>query len=231
MAKAVVVCSGGIDSVTLAYHVAQTVRPYNLALISFDYGQKHAKELLYAEAIAERLGAAWHFVDLTSVTPLLTSALTTTGAVIPEGHYADENMKATVVPNRNAIMLSIAFGLAASMGAEAVYAGFHAGDHPIYPDCRAEFANAFETMERIALEGIASVSLITPFIASTKANIVSHGHQLEVPFVDTWSCYVGGELHCGKCGTCVERKIAFRDAGVIDPTMYVDTAYGMGFPS
>jgi 7-cyano-7-deazaguanine synthase len=129
-------------------------------------------------------------------------------------------MRVTVVPNRNAIMLSVAFGVAASRGYDAVAIGVHTGDHAIYPDCRAEFIQAFDRMERVSLGEWWRVGLMAPFVHMTKADIVTVGDDIGIPFADTWSCYEGGEVHCGRCGTCVERKEAFGLAGVPDPTVY-----------
>jgi 7-cyano-7-deazaguanine synthase len=221
--KTLVVCSGGLDSVTLAHKVAaeQTLT----RLVSFDYGQRHRKELDSAHACADRLGVPHDLVDISAVGQLLTGSALTSGEPVPEGHYAEDTMRITVVPNRNAIMLAIAFGVAAAEQAEAVAAAVHGGDHFIYPDCRPEFVEAFETMQRHALEGLASITLYTPFVRQRKADIVREGARLGVPFADTWSCYQGGERHCGRCGTCVERREAFDLAGVDDPTPYEDPDY------
>jgi len=165
------------------------------------------------------LNAKWSLVDLRALGALLPgSALTDPSVEVPEGHYEAESMKATVVPNRNAIMLSIAFGIAAAEGATGVAAGFHAGDHAIYPDCRPMFVDRFAAMQLASLDY--PISLYTPFLYKSKADIVKEGTLLRVPFGLTWSCYRGGELHCGKCGTCVERREAFQLAGVDDPTEY-----------
>ncbi|HMN15838.1 MAG TPA: 7-cyano-7-deazaguanine synthase, partial [Bellilinea sp.] len=139
-----------------------------------------------------------------------------------DGHYADETMRVTVVPNRNAIMLSIAYAVAVAERADIVAAGIHAGDHPIYPDCRPAFAKAFDTMAYIANEGYAKLDLhfSAPFVHKTKTEIVTLGTALGVPYEHTWSCYKGNEIHCGTCGTCVERKEAFIQAGITDPTQY-----------
>ena len=218
--KAIVICSGGLDSVTLAHKIdsqAEVAR-----LISFDYGQRHKKELSYAARCAERLGVGHDIVDITTIGALLTGSALTDDVDVPDGHYAEETMKATVVPNRNAIMLAIAFGAAAAQNCDAVAAAVHGGDHFIYPDCRPDFINAFETMQGHALDGYANVSLYTPFVTIPKDAIVTQGAEIGVPFEDTWSCYKGGETHCGRCGTCVERREAFHLAGVKDPTVYAD---------
>ena len=224
--RAVAIVSGGLDSVTLAYGLAS--EGYDLHLLSMDYGQRHAKEIEYARLCAKRLGADFDVVDLSGVGRLLTgSALTTGGVDVPHGHYAADNMATTVVPNRNAIMLTVAYGVAVSGGAKLVAAGMHAGDHYVYPDCRPGFVRAFDAMQREAVEGFGdeSLRLHTPFIEKTKAEIVEIGAALDVPFADTWSCYEGGEIHCGLCGTCNERKEAFVQSGVPDPTVYRDPTY------
>jgi 7-cyano-7-deazaguanine synthase len=218
---AVALVSGGLDSVTLAHVLAD--EGWGLTLLSFDYGQRHVREIDGAVACASRLGAVHHVVDLTSVTALLSgSALTDATVAVPDGHYTDASMKATVVPNRNEIMLSIAVGAAVAAGAGAVAAAMHAGDHPIYPDCRPEFVDAFRTLARVANDGFAvdGFDVLTPFLGASKADIVRRGAALGVPFAETWSCYKGGVVHCGVCGTCVERREAFAVAGVVDPTEY-----------
>ena len=172
-----------------------------------------------------RLGVPHDIIDISAVGRLLTGSALTSGEQVPEGHYAEDTMRITVVPNRNAIMLAIAFGVAAAGQAQAVAAAVHGGNHFIYPDCRPDFIESFETMQRHALEGLASITLYTPFVRQSKADIVREGARLGVPFTDTWSCYQGGERHCGRCGTCVERREAFHLAGVDDPTLYEDPDY------
>lgn len=196
---------------------------YRLIAISFDYGQRHRKELEFAEQMAADLDAPWTLIDLhaAGLTSFLTgSALTDETVTVPDGHYADESMRITVVPNRNAIMLSIACALAVTRDAGAVAFGAHAGDHFIYPDCRPEFVHAFESMVNLAVDGLATLEIITPFLSMTKTAIVELGSELNVPFERTWSCYKGGTLHCGTCGTCFERREAFAQAQVVDPTTY-----------
>jgi 7-cyano-7-deazaguanine synthase len=220
--RTLVVCSGGLDSVTLAHKAA--AEHCLIHLVSFAYGQRHAKELAFARSCAARLGVAHDVIDITDIGPRLDSALTG-GAPVPEGYYAAETMRVTVVPNRNAIMLTIAFGLAVARGAEAVAAAVHGGDHFIYPDCRPDFVAAFAAMQRLALDGVARIALSTPFLRWRKADIVREGVRLGVPFAETWSCYGGGARHCGRCGTCVERCEAFHLAGAADPTDYDDTQF------
>lgn len=220
MSNAIAIVSGGMDSVTLAYLLAG--QGYSLHILSFDYGQLHRKELQYAGRCAQVLGARHDVIDLRVLQRLLVgSALTDPAVVVPDGHYADETMRATVVPNRNAVMLSIAYAVATAEGADAVATGVHAGDHPIYPDCRPEFVQSFAAMQRIATAGYGQAQLLAPFVHMGKHDIARLGADLGVPFADTWSCYKGQEIHCGTCGTCVERKEAFTLAGVTDPTVYL----------
>ena len=218
--KTVVICSGGLDSVTLAYKVA--AENELVALISFDYGQRHKKEITFAEICAKNLGTKHLVIDISHIGALLSGSALTDEIDVPDGHYAEETMKVTVVPNRNAIMLAIAYGIASARGAETVAAAVHGGDHFIYPDCRPAFIDAFQTMQNYALEDLVKIGLYTPFLNVAKADIVATGSKLAVPFASTWSCYKGGELHCGRCGTCVERLEAFAIAGVADPTEYLD---------
>ena len=221
--KTIVVCSGGLDSVVLAHKAA--AEEELLALLSFDYGQRHKKELQFAGECAVRLGVPHLLLDISSLGLLLSGSALTDEVAVPEGHYAEATMKTTVVPNRNAVMLAMAFAVGAARGAEAVAVAVHGGDHFIYPDCRPEFVEAFQRMEDLALDGVASLSLLTPFVHASKADIVTVGARLAVPFARTWSCYQGGEVHCGRCGTCVERLEAFSLAEVDDPTVYEDDTY------
>jgi 7-cyano-7-deazaguanine synthase len=225
VSSVVTTLSGGLDSVTLAHALAAD--GFDLIALSFHYGQRHAKELDRAARCADRLGAEHHVVDLRSVGALLTgSALTDAAVEVPEGHYTDASMAATVVPNRNAIMLSVAVGVAVARGAEAVATAVHAGDHTVYPDCRPEFIEAIEHEARVANEGFIADAfrVLAPFLHVAKDEIVRRGAALGVPFEETWSCYLGEELHCGRCGTCVERREAFELAGVSDPTPYAAVA-------
>lgn len=218
--KTIVICSGGLDSVSLAHVLAH--KGELVALVSFDYGQRHRKELDFAARAAARLGVPFHLIDMRTIGAALTGSALTDDLDVPDGHYAEETMRITVVPNRNAIMLTIAFGVAAAQGAEAVATAVHGGDHFIYPDCRPAFTDAFQTMQDAALDGYASVRLVTPYVHRSKADIVTDGARVGTPFAETWSCYKGGDIHCGRCGTCVERREAFDLAGVVDPTDYAD---------
>ena len=164
-------------------------------------------------------------IDISNISQYLSGSALTDDIDVPDGHYAEENMKTTVVPNRNAIMLSIAFGVAAGEKSSAVAAAVHAGDHFIYPDCRPEFVDTFRAMQNCALEGVWDVDLYAPFVNISKADIAKIGHDLGVKFENTWSCYKGGKIHCGRCGTCVERQEAMHLAGIKDKTEYEDSNY------
>lgn len=217
----VAVVSGGLDSAVLAHHLRAD--GWALRLVSFDYGQRHLVELEHARAMAAGLGAAHDVIDLRSVGALLSgSALTDDAVDVPDGHYTAESMRTTVVANRNAIFAMVAAGVAVAEGAGAVGLGIHAGDHAIYPDCRPPFVAAAEHLAKVANEGFVAehFQLLAPFLAWSKADIVRRGAELDVPFAGTWSCYKGGAVHCGTCGTCVERIEAFELAGVPDPTEY-----------
>ena len=215
--KTVLIYSGGIDSTVLLYDLLNS--GHDVQALSVNYGQRHIKELDCAKSLCNQLNVEHHVADLTALNPLLSgSSLTSPYVQVPEGHYEDESMKATVVPNRNMILLSIAAGWAMSTGASSVSYAAHSGDRAIYPDCREEFADAMNGVMEIA--GWDKVSLNRPFSSLTKADIVKLGDELDVPFEQTWSCYKGGQVHCGVCGTCVERREAFQLAGVTDPTIY-----------
>lgn len=219
--KVVAVVSGGLDSAVLAHHLL--AEGHVVRLLSFDYGQRHAVELDHASRLASALGARHDVVDLRTAGHLLAgSALTDPDVAVPDGHYTDESMRSTVVANRNAIFVQVAVGVAVAERASAVALGIHAGDHPIYPDCRPAFVAAAEHLARVANEGFAvpGFALLAPFIGWTKADIVGRGAELGVAFAGTWSCYKGGAVHCGTCGTCTERREAFALAGIADPTPY-----------
>ena len=219
MKRVLAIVSGGLDSVTLVYYLRSL--GHELGLLSFYYRQRHAREIGAARKIAERLGVPWRMVDISAVAAELKgSALTDPEVPVPDGEYAYENIAQTVVPNRNVIMLSIAFGAAMAQGYDAVAYAAHAGDHAVYPDTTTEFADAYENMQRKAQGPYWNVELMAPFVHMTKAEIVRLGHRLGVPFEDTWSCYKGEDVHCGTCSTCLERKSAFRLANVPDPTRY-----------
>ncbi len=214
--KLVLVYSGGLDSTVLLHHLL--AEGHEIHCLGIDYGQRHRRELVSGQAICERLGVEYRVVDLTAIRPLLKGSSLTDSVSLPEGAYNIENMKSTVVPNRNMILLSLAIAWAASLRADAVAYAAHAGDHPLYPDCRPEFAQAMD--RAAALCDWNPVRLLRPFIDMGKRDIVRRGAELGVPFELTWSCYQGGQRHCGRCGTCRERRDAFARAGISDPTEY-----------
>lgn len=210
----VMLYSGGLDSTVLLYKLK-----LNVKALLFDYGQRHAKELSVAAALCNNNAVTFNTVDLRSINYLIAQGSQAGREPVPEGHYAAESMKATVVPNRNMMMISIAVAHAITIGAKHVWFAVHAGDHTIYPDCRPAFVGALNHAVYLGNEWT-PVSLHAPFIHMTKADIVQEGERYEVPWERTWSCYQGRELHCGRCGTCVERKEAFVNASVPDPTTY-----------
>lgn len=216
--RVIVLLSGGLDSTTLgAWHHQ---RGDEVHALSVHYGQRHAKELDAARAVAAWYGWRHDIVDLSAVGALLTGSSQTDPAVaVPHGHYAAETMKLTVVPNRNAMLLAVATAVAVARHAGAVSYAAHAGDHFVYPDCRPEFVDAFEVAMRLGNVGFGdpALALVRPFITRTKTDIAALANALGVPTYLTWSCYEGGLVHCGRCGTCVERKEAL---GADDPTVY-----------
>ena len=224
-ATTLVVVSGGMDSTTLAYLAAQSGP---VTILSFDYGQRHVVELGYAARTAGALGAEHVVVPMAWLGDMIagTSALVTPTIDVPEGHYAEQTMRSTVVPNRNSIMLNIAAGVAIASGATRIGTGVHAGDHFIYPDCRPEFVDSLNATLKAGNAGFLPddwTGVWAPFVDRTKAEIAQIGSELGVPWVDTWSCYNGGDVHCGACSTCFERREAFTLAGVVDPTEYLAT--------
>ena len=215
MKDTVLIYSGGIDSTTMLYEYQDRIA----IALSFDYGSNHNKnELPLARKNCERLGIKNVVINLDFIGKLFHSSLLEGADKIPEGNYNDANMHSTVVPFRNGIMLSIAAGLAESEGLRYIMMANHAGDHTIYPDCRPEFvAGMNEAVKQGTFEHI---QLWAPYTGLTKTDIVKRGTQLGIDYADTWSCYKGGDVHCGKCGTCMERKEAFLQAGIPDPTIY-----------
>lgn len=215
MKDALMVLSGGMDSVTMLYDYAESIA----MAVNFVYGSNHnQRELDCARYHCARLGIELAVIDLGFIGRNFESSLLDGADAIPEGQYDSANMKSTVVPFRNGIMLAAAAGLAESRGLKAVMIANHGGDHAIYPDCRPGF---IEAMGRAIAEGTYDrIELRAPYTLITKAEIARRGHELGVDYAHTYSCYKGGERHCGKCGTCTERKEAFRDAGVTDPTEY-----------
>ena len=219
--KAVVVLSGGMDSTTLLYHAIKKHGKENVLAISFDYNQKHSKELFLASITCQKLDVKRTLINLSVLNDLAPSALTRKEWDVPEGHYADENMKQTVVPNRNMVMISLATSFAISNKADYLYYGAHSGDHDIYPDCRNEFVIAMENAVKLC--DWHEIQLDAPFIAMDKGDIVILGKKLNVDYSLTWTCYKGQEYACGKCGSCVERLEAFEKAGIEDPIKYLKT--------
>ena len=215
MKDSVIVVSGGMDSITLLYDKKEEIA----LAVTFDYGSKHnAREIAWAKVHCGRLGIRHIVIKLDFMQKYFTSSLLEGGDEIPEGHYADENMKSTVVPFRNGIMLSVAAGIAESNGLKKILIANHGGDHTIYPVCRPEFIGA---MDRAIANGTyEDVRTDAPYTNITKADIAKIGKRLGIDYSETWSCYKGGERHCGKCGTCIERKEAMALAGIDDRTEY-----------
>lgn len=214
MPQNVALVSGGLDSAVLLW-----LSKPNVKALLFDYGQRHRVELDHAWRLCDEAGVSWDTVDLRNMQHIIAKGSQTGPDLPPEGHYTEMSMKTTIVPNRNAIMLSIAVGHAIAIEAKTVAIAAHAGDHTIYPDCRLDFIKSFDLAMQIG-NAWTPIDIAAPFIKKTKTEIVQLGHTLGVPFARTWSCYTGGKLHCGRCGTCVERKEAFQLAGVEDPTQY-----------
>ena len=220
--KTVLTFSGGLDSTTLLYYLHS--QGHDVLALSIDYGQRHKIELDYANKILDKLNIQTRkTIDLHCMNDLMQgSSLTQADIDVPLGHYEEESMKQTVVPNRNMIILSLAAGWAISNKADYIAYAAHSGDHAIYPDCRPEFADA--CAKAIELADWHTVKLIRPFVDKTKGEIVRIGTELNVPYELTWSCYQGHNIHCGACGTCIERREAFLQAGVEDSTPYASTA-------
>ena len=215
MKDSVIIISGGMDSTTLLYDMKERI-----ALgVSFDYGSNHnEREISFARLHCDRLGIKHIVIRLGFMHEYFKSSLLEGADAIPEGHYADDNMKSTVVPFRNGIMLSVAAGIAESNGLKKILIANHGGDHTIYPDCRPEF---IEAMDRAIANGTyEDVRIDAPYTNITKADIAKIGKRLGIDYSETWSCYKGGERHCGKCGTCIERKEAMALAGIDDRTEY-----------
>lgn len=217
MKDSVIIVSGGMDSITMLYEYKDRIK----LAISFDYGSNHnAREIPFAKLHCNRLGIRHIVLSLDFMRQYFKSSLLEGAESIPEGSYDEDNMKSTVVPFRNGIMLSIAIGIAESHHLKYVMMANHGGDHTIYPDCRPEFVHA---MSDAAVAGtFVGVELWAPYTDLTKAEIAQHGKSLGVDYAETWSCYKGLEHHCGNCGTCLERKNALREAGIEDRTLYED---------
>lgn len=215
--KIVAVVSGGMDSVTMLHDLH--AQGHELEVISFDYGQRHVKELDVAARNAAKLGLRHTIVRMDFMRDLLSNSALTAGGDVPEGHYAAENMKATVVPNRNMIMASIAIGLASNLEYDAVALGVHSGDHAIYPDCRPEFVSALRTTSLIA--NYEPVDIIAPYLDMDKTSIIARGLEIDtMDYAETWTCYKGLVKACGLCGSCQERLEGFANNGIEDPIAY-----------
>ena len=217
MKDSIIILSGGMDSVTMLYDFAERIA----LAISFDYGSNHnSKELPMAKYHCEKLGIEHLIIPLEFIKQYFHSSLLSGAEAIPEGKYDDSSMRSTVVPFRNGIMLSIAAGIAEDRGLQRILMANHSGDHAIYPDCRPAFVDAMAGAVR---EGTYNrVELFTPYTHWTKTDIAKRGKELGIDYSKTWSCYKGREKHCGKCGTCQERREALREAGIIDTTEYED---------
>lgn len=215
MKDSVIIVSGGMDSITLLYDYRNRIA----LAISFDYGSNHnAREIPYAKLHCKRLGIPHITIPLDFMHQYFKSSLLEGADAIPEGNYDDANMKSTVVPFRNGIMLSIAVGMAESRELKYVMMANHSGDHTIYPDCRPDFVAAFDAAAQAGT--YVNVHLLTPYTDITKADIARKGNALGIDYSETWSCYKGGTKHCGKCGTCTERREALAEAGIEDTTEY-----------
>ncbi len=214
--KVVVIFSGGMDSFTVLNRALKDGK--EVYALSFDYGQRHVKELVCAENICKDLKVNHKIIDISAINQLLAGSSLTDDIDIPEGHYEAENMKSTVVPNRNMILLSLAVGYAVSVGASQVYYGAHSGDHAIYPDCRPEFVMKMNDVCQIA--NYEAVEIFSPYLHNTKSDILTDGLSMGLDYSQTWTCYNGRKLACGKCGACQERLEAFADNKAIDPLTY-----------
>jgi len=217
--KTVVVLSGGMDSATLLFHLLDI--GHECKSLSINYGQRHVRELECAAELSRIAGVEHRVADLSAINPLLgDNSLSGRAQDIPEGHYAEESMKLTVVPNRNMILMSVAIAWAISLEYNAIAYGAHSGDHAIYPDCRPEFAAAMA--HAASLCDWRPIELLRPLVDIDKGAIALRGAELGVPFEHTWTCYKGGDVHCGKCGSCTERLEAFRTHGLTDPVPYAE---------
>lgn len=212
----VVVYSGGMDSFTLLHRARAA--GHQVHALSFDYGQRHVRELDCARQVCADLGISHRVLDVTAMSQIMGGSALTDDIDVPEGHYEDANMKATVVPNRNMILLSLAIGYAVSLKANAVWYGAHGGDHAIYPDCRPEFVEKMDAVSRIA--NYEPVAVVAPYLHNTKGDILRDGLAMGLDYSQTWTCYNGREKACGRCGSCVERLEAFAENGVQDPLAY-----------
>ncbi|ADZ91503.1 7-cyano-7-deazaguanine synthase QueC [Marinomonas mediterranea] len=214
--KAVVVYSGGMDSFTVLNKAIKDGK--DVYALSFNYGQRHSKELIVAAKVCQDLNIPHKVVNISAINELMAGSSLTDEIEIPEGHYAEESMKSTVVPNRNMVLLSMAIAYAVSLEAPEVYYGAHSGDHHIYPDCRPAFVNAMNDVSKIA--NYQSVEIVTPYLSNSKGDILEDGLTMGLNYANTWTCYNGREKACGKCGACTERLEAFSEQNTTDPLAY-----------
>lgn len=214
--KVVVIFSGGMDSFTVLNRALKDGK--EVYALTFDYGQKHVKEIACASKVCQQLGVAHKVIDISAINQLLAGSSLTDDIEIPEGHYEAESMKSTVVPNRNMILLSLAVGYAVSVKASQVYYGAHSGDHAIYPDCRPEFVMKMNDVCKIA--NYEAVEIFSPYLTNNKSDILTDGLKMGLSYEDTWTCYNGRDKACGKCGACQERLEAFADNNITDPLPY-----------
>lgn len=214
--KVVVIYSGGMDSFTVLNRAIKDGK--EVYALSFDYGQRHVKELECAAKVCKQLNVHHKVIDISAINQLLAGSSLTDDIEIPEGHYEAESMKSTIVPNRNMILLSLAVGYADSLKASQVYYGAHSGDHSIYPDCRPEFVQKMNDVCQIA--NYEPVEIFSPYLNVSKIDILTDGISMNLDYSDTWTCYNGREKACGKCGACQERLEAFEKNGAKDPIAY-----------
>lgn len=214
--KVVVIYSGGMDSFTVLHNAIRA--GHEVFALSFNYGQRHVKELVCAQAVCQELGIHHKIVDISAINQLIGGSSLTSDIEVPEGHYAADTMKSTVVPNRNMILLSLAVGYAVSLDAQAVYYGAHSGDHFIYPDCRPEFVQKMHDVCQIA--NYEPIAIVSPYLEHTKIDILRDGLAMGLDYSKTWTCYNGREKACGKCGSCQERLEAFALNDAVDPLPY-----------
>ncbi|MEG3768279.1 7-cyano-7-deazaguanine synthase QueC [Alteromonas sp. 14N.309.X.WAT.G.H12] len=214
--KVIVIYSGGMDSFTVLHKAIEDGK--SPMALSFDYGQRHKKEVDYAAKVCAELGVPHKIVDISAINSLVGGSALTDDIDVPEGHYEEPSMKQTVVPNRNMILLSMAVGYAVSENASKVYYGAHSGDHAIYPDCRPEFVNKMNDV--CAIANYEPVEIVTPYLTVSKTAILTDGLRMGLDYSKTWTCYNGREKACGKCGACQERLEAFRENQRTDPLPY-----------
>lgn len=214
--KVVVIYSGGMDSFTVLHKALQEGK--DVLALSFNYGQRHVKELDVAANVCKKHNIPHKIVDITAMNDLMSGSSLTDDIDIPESEYDEASMKSTVVPNRNMILLSLAIGYAVSNDAGAVYYGAHSGDHDIYPDCRPEFVRQMDVVSKLA--NYEPVAVHAPYLDVDKNAILTDGLAMDLDYSNTWTCYNGRDKACGKCGACQERLAAFAANGIDDPVAY-----------